>query len=175
MSRPSPTADGMNLKRTTEATTASAPSASIRGMIKRLTPKPLRQVAKRIMSSPPPPMNNPGPTCSPDEIDVDPDRPLVLMVTHETSRTGAPLLALDLVRRMSKEAQCAVIHDGHGPLLDDFAEHAWIIDGKQLNPWGAPTSYGRMIMDRLSAARQRMALCNTATTWHYARWIRRFG
>ena len=175
MSRPSPTTDGMDLNHPARADKATSPDASLRGMVRRLAPRPLRQLAKRLLATPAPPLQNPGPTCSPEEINVDPARPLVLMVTHETSRTGAPLLALDLVRRMSKHAQCAVIHDGEGPLLDDFAKHAWIIDGKQLNPWGAPTSYGQKIMDKLSVASQRMALCNTATTWHYARWIRRFG
>ena len=175
MSRPSPTTDGMNLQRNRMATSESRSTSSLRELIKRVTPEPLRRAAKNFMASPPPPMSQLGPTCAPDDMDVDPDRPLILMVTHEMSRTGAPLLALDLVRRMSKHVQCAVIHDGHGPLLDDFAEHAWVIDGKQLNPWGAPTSYGRKVMDRLSVAGQRMALCNTATTWHYARWIRRFG
>ena len=178
MSRATPTTDGMDL-RPKVAPVADEPvtaaTSGLKDTIKRVTPAPLLRAAKKAVGTPEPPRPEPGPTVDPAAITIDPDRPLVMIVTHEASRTGAPLLALDLVRRLSRTAQCAVVYAAPGPLLDDFAAHAWLIDGRQLNPWGAPTRYGREIMSALERAPRRMAICNTATTWYYARWIKRFG
>ena len=123
------------------------------------------------------PIRESGPSTDPAAMTIDPDRPLMVMVTHEASRTGAPLLALDIVRRLTRDhgAQCVVIYAAPGPLLDEFADHAWLIDGQRLNPWGAPTGYGKAVMAAIKKAPQRMAVCNTAPTWYYARWLRRFG
>ena len=100
----------------------------------------------------------------PSSIDIDPGRPVLLMTIHEASRTGAPLPALDVVKRMSRDhdVQCAVIYAGKGPLLEEFAKHAWLIDGRLLNPWGRPSEYGRSIMEALGRSPRRMAICNTA-------------
>ena len=184
MARPTPTTDGMNLAASAPAhqqnsanTPAAESTSSLKKVIKRVTPAPVLQAAKKVIGTPPPAITASGPSVDPATITVDPKRPVVLLVTHSTSRTGGPLLALDIVRRLTRDhnAQCAVIYANPGPLLDDFAEVSWLIDGQQLNPWGAPTSYGRTIMRMLEKAPDRMAICNTAPTWYFARWIRRFG
>ncbi|MEE2906873.1 MAG: glycosyltransferase [Planctomycetota bacterium] len=180
MSRPTPTTDGMNLAQvapTSQPSVPTAESASLKKAIKRVTPAPILQAAKKVVGTPEPPIPTSGPSVDPAAMQVDPARPVVMVVTQAASRTGGPILALDIVRRLVRDhnAQCAVVYASPGPLLDEFAEVAWLIDGQRLNPWGAPTSYGRAIMSALEQAPQRMAVCNTAPTWYFARWIRRFG
>jgi glycosyltransferase involved in cell wall biosynthesis len=53
-----------------------------------------------------------------------PDKPTCLIATHELSRTGAPVVALDLVREASRTHNVIVASLRDGPLLADFLEHA---------------------------------------------------
>ena len=177
MAQPTPTTDGMNLSKTPAESNRITGSTTIKRMIRRFIPSPILQAVKRSTTVEAAPPEDPGPSVDPSEIEIDPDKPVMLMVIHEASRTGAPLLALDVVKRMTCDhgVQCAVIYVGKGPLLREFAKHAWLIDGRLLNPWGTPSSYGRAIMAALERSSRRMAVCNTAPTWYYARWIRSFG
>lgn len=177
MAQPTATTDRMDVS----APDADAPgfmnASQLKRVIKRFVPASVLQAVRRSTEIEPAPPEDPGPTADPSSIDIDPGRPVLLMTIHEASRTGAPLLALDVVKRMSRDhdVQCAVIYAGKGPLLEEFAKHAWLIDGRLLNPWGRPSEYGRSIMEALGRSPRRMAICNTAPTWYYARWIRSFG
>lgn len=53
-----------------------------------------------------------------------PDKPTCLIATHEFSRTGAPIVALDLVREASQTHNVIVASLRDGPLLADFLEYA---------------------------------------------------
>lgn len=53
-----------------------------------------------------------------------PDKPTCLIATHELSRTGAPVVALDLVREASQTHNVIVASLRDGPLLADFLEYA---------------------------------------------------
>ncbi len=176
MDRPTPTTDGMDLNRA-DRNIPIVTSSRLKNIIKRFLPKTLVQAIRGSAGAAPSPPTDPGPSVDPSSIEVDPDKPVVIVTIHEASRTGAPLLALDMVRRMVRDhdVQCAVIYAGTGPLLEEFARHAWLVDGRLLNPWGKPSSYGRSIMGALEQSSRRMAICNTAPTWYYARWIRSFG
>jgi glycosyltransferase involved in cell wall biosynthesis/predicted O-methyltransferase YrrM len=55
----------------------------------------------------------------------------VMVVSHDASRTGAPILALNLVRELSKRYNVVSVILGEGELLDDFA--ALSIDLLRLN------------------------------------------
>ncbi|SMH56883.1 rhamnan synthesis F family protein [Mesorhizobium australicum] len=52
------------------------------------------------------------------------DRPTCLIGTHELSRTGAPIVTLDLVREASRTHNVIVASLKDGPLLDSFLEYA---------------------------------------------------
>lgn len=52
-----------------------------------------------------------------------PDKPTCLIATHEFSRTGAPIVALDLVREASQTHNVIVASLRDGPLLADFLEY----------------------------------------------------
>ncbi|MBG84581.1 MAG: hypothetical protein CMJ40_08550 [Phycisphaerae bacterium] len=177
MARPTPTTDGMDISEPKHNPSQAMRVSRIKQVIKRVIPSTILKAIKRSTETEPTPPENPGPSVDPSNIDVDPEKPVLLMAIHEASRTGAPLLALDVVRRMNQEhgVQCAVIYAGMGPLLEEFARHAWLIDGRLLNPWGRPSRYGQSIMKVLEQSPRRMAICNTAPTWYFARWIRSFG
>jgi glycosyltransferase involved in cell wall biosynthesis len=48
------------------------------------------------------------------------DRETILVVSHEASRTGAPILALNLVQDLARRYNVVVLLLGGGPLYDDF-------------------------------------------------------
>ncbi len=53
-------------------------------------------------------------------VAADPARPTILVVSHEASRTGAPILALNLVQKFSSKYNVVSVSLGGGPLLADF-------------------------------------------------------
>lgn len=53
-----------------------------------------------------------------------PDRPTCLIAMHEMSRTGAPIVGLDLVREAGRTCNVIVASLRGGPLLDEFREVA---------------------------------------------------
>ena len=52
----------------------------------------------------------------------DPDLSTILVVSHECSRTGAPILALNLVRTLAERYNVVSVVLGGGPLMADFSE-----------------------------------------------------
>lgn len=178
MDQPTPTTDGMNLTPRKSNIQPVSTSSIIKRALKRYVPASIVQKIKGSTSSEPASkMSAPGPSVDPSNIDIDPGKPVAIMVVHQASRTGAPLLALDVVRRLKEDHgfQCAVIYAEGGELMEEFSRHAWMIDGRLLNPWGRPSEYGNAIMKVLGQSSRRMAICNAAPSWYYARWMKSFG
>ena len=57
-------------------------------------------------------------------VTPDPTRGNVLIVAHEASRTGAPILALNLVEHLSKRYNVTVLTLRGGPCVPDFVQSA---------------------------------------------------
>lgn len=55
---------------------------------------------------------------------LDAQRPTVVVVSHEASATGAPILALNLCQRLSYHANVVVLLLRGGPLIQDFQQVA---------------------------------------------------
>ena len=53
-------------------------------------------------------------------VTPDPAKPTIMVVSHEASRTGAPILALNLVQKFSSKYNVVSVSLGGGPLLADF-------------------------------------------------------
>jgi glycosyltransferase involved in cell wall biosynthesis/transposase-like protein len=60
---------------------------------------------------------------------LDPGRDTVLIVSHEASRTGAPILCLDLVRRLKERHNIVVLLLKGGAIADDFRRSADVVVG----------------------------------------------
>lgn len=58
---------------------------------------------------------------------MDSERETILVVSHEASRSGAPILALDLVQRLSARYNVVVLLLGEGALLSAFEEAAVVL------------------------------------------------
>lgn len=59
----------------------------------------------------------------------DPARDTVLVVSHEASRTGAPILSLNLVRSLAARYNVVVLLLGGGPLIGAFRELGAVVMG----------------------------------------------
>ena len=53
---------------------------------------------------------------------VDSAKPTIMVVSHEASRSGAPILALNLVRELSRKYSVVSVILGSGDLKDDFRD-----------------------------------------------------
>ncbi len=63
------------------------------------------------------------------KVDIDPSRETVLIVTHEASRTGAPILSLNLAKGFHKKYNVVSLLLGLGALVDDFKRNSDIVIG----------------------------------------------
>ncbi len=57
-------------------------------------------------------------------VGIEPERPTLLILIHEASRTGAPILGWNIARRLCNQANVVAILMREGPLLQAFAEVA---------------------------------------------------
>lgn len=75
---------------------------------------------------------------------MNPERETILVVSHEASRSGAPILALDLVQRLSGRYNVVVLLLGGGPLLSAFEEAAVVlVEGFRIK--GNPEYSGQVV------------------------------
>ncbi len=80
---------------------------------------------------------------------LDPERKTVLVVSHEASRTGAPILSLNIVRELKKKYNVITLLLGGGAIVDDFRRTSDVVIG--------PITAGRdpdtvaLILDQLVA------------------------
>jgi glycosyltransferase involved in cell wall biosynthesis len=82
----------------------------------------------------------------------DPGRKTVLLVCHEASRTGAPILGWNLARHLNRDHNLviAILHP-EGDLLDRFVEEASVLVGPFASghlPWFYMTRVGRLLTER---------------------------
>ena len=61
-----------------------------------------------------------GMICRPGSQKIDPSRPTAVVVSHEASATGAPILALNLCQELSQSHNVIVVLLRGGPLLEAF-------------------------------------------------------
>ena len=68
----------------------------------------------------------------------DPRRDNVIMVVHETSRTGAPILGWNIARQLAKRYNIFTVRLNDGALTPEFEELSAETHGPFLGPLGAP-------------------------------------
>lgn len=57
------------------------------------------------------------------------DKPTILLVSHEASRTGAPILSLNIVQQLTSKFNVVTLLLGGGPLKESFIEAGAIVAG----------------------------------------------
>lgn len=95
----------------------------------------------------------------------------IILVTHEASRTGAPLLLLQLAKELaSRQWECVVIVDRDGVTADEFSEFAHVINFR-----GAPNKYEDcsamldVLFARLKFEKPHLAILNSLETGRFAK------
>lgn len=98
-------------------------------------------------------------------VNRDPARRDILIVTHDASRTGAPILALNLVQELSKRYNVTTLCLRGGALIDTFRRHSvsvWQAD----KPTGAASFYGSILDDMREKADFAFAVVNSIESRH---------
>ncbi|MGJ7514110.1 rhamnan synthesis F family protein [Pseudomonas baetica] len=91
---------------------------------------------------------------------LDPSKETVLVVSHEASRTGAPILSLNLVMMLQPRYNVIALVLGAGELLEDFHKSGAIVINS--NGLRASPDHARILMDRLcELATIKFALINS--------------
>lgn len=90
-----------------------------------------------------------------------PDRPTCLIATHELSRTGAPIVSLDLAREASRTHNVIVASLKEGPLLDSFLEYACEVV-VTTRPLGDFRHYGGEVFSKID-----FAIVNSVESWAF--------
>lgn len=104
---------------------------------------------------------------------------VVVMVTHEMSRTGAPLILLEIIRQMKvRHARRIVLLSvkSGGPLLEVFREHcAVVIDGLENEMISAPEGIATLLTLLRARSSTPTALVNTLCSMQLAVALQRSG
>jgi len=103
---------------------------------------------------------------------TSPRRPSILLVSHDSSRTGAPLTLLWLAEALQTldRFDVRIVTRFGGPLVDDFARVAPLCNAAKLcNRMGiGHADFAALIASRFSASRPRgLAICNTVAIPEY--------
>jgi glycosyltransferase involved in cell wall biosynthesis len=102
------------------------------------------------------------------EIDRSPNRTKIFVVTHDTSRTGAPLIIKTLVSYFALNSDCEVFTFclGVGDIFPEFRLYSHVIDCTQLNLLQSSLGIDRLVEGLGGGV--SLAICNTANVNHYA-------
>lgn len=97
----------------------------------------------------------------------------ILIIGHEASRTGAPIILLELARELARRGKCEVriVLDRSGELTTDFARVGPTLTMDDLEKRGIPRESGPELIARLfrNSMRHGVAICNTVAVSSYFR------
>ncbi len=106
-------------------------------------------------------------------------RAKILLVSHEFSRTGAPLILLRLVQALARriDAELYVFTDKSGPLEAEFAAEAHVLNGDVFLPFAGGNGIFSLtrLLQKLAPPAPVLAICNTANTQAYGLEFRKAG
>jgi glycosyltransferase involved in cell wall biosynthesis len=101
----------------------------------------------------------------------------IFLATHEASRTGAPLLLLQLVQQLAMRGwECVVLIDREGEVEDEFARFAHVINfrGRQ-SKYAECKDYLALLFADLKFHKPKLCLLNSLETGHFAQPLRENG
>ncbi|KAA2212006.1 rhamnan synthesis F family protein [Teichococcus oryzae] len=102
-------------------------------------------------------------------------RPVVLVVSHEASRTGAPVLGWNIVRHLARDYQVVSVMMHSGPLEADFAAAAAVQVGPMQRSEWEPAQARRMAERLVREYRPLYAVTNSIETHLMVPALARFG
>jgi glycosyltransferase involved in cell wall biosynthesis len=104
-----------------------------------------------------------------DRIDLptkrlDPNRKTILVIAHEASRTGAPILALNIGRTLSKRLNVVIVLVHGGPIEDAFKEFAAAVIKPPDAGWFHPADAKYLVKRLVETYRPLYAVANSVET-----------
>jgi glycosyltransferase involved in cell wall biosynthesis len=99
----------------------------------------------------------------------DPARANVLLVVHQTSRTGAPVLGWNIARHLAERYNVFIVTLGGGPLLHDFVAVSIETHGPFGYHGSAPESLDLAIGKLVNRHPFKYAIINSAESWRLVR------
>lgn len=106
---------------------------------------------------------------------IDPDRATVLVVTHEASFTGAPILAWNLCRRLRQDHNVVLLTLRAGELEEAFLDECCLLLAPPKEGEITDSVVDASLAQLPEALRPAYAIVNTIQCWHWPRWLRRNG
>jgi glycosyltransferase involved in cell wall biosynthesis len=100
-----------------------------------------------------------------DRSRINPRRRTVLLVTHESSRTGAPILAYNIAKRLGRRHNVVVVALAGGELIDAFdAIGATTVGPLNRADWH-PAEMKHLVTRLLATYRPAYAVVNSIASW----------
>ena len=104
----------------------------------------------------------------------------IIFVSHELSRTGAPLILLNLVKFFTENSrlEAFVISDQGGDLLEEINQYAHVLINREHrfhddeHPW--MKGLLQYFMKHLCEPTPTITICNSAGSWKYSKFIQPF-
>ncbi|HEY3475886.1 MAG TPA: rhamnan synthesis F family protein, partial [Anaerolineales bacterium] len=100
----------------------------------------------------------------PGNVRFDPDKDTVLVVSHEASRTGAPILSLNIVRRLQKKYNVISMMLGDGSIVENFRQDSSVVVGPLPRPH-PPEMVTSAIERLLKIHRIKFAIVNSIVSY----------
>ncbi|WP_174296820.1 rhamnan synthesis F family protein [Sphingomonas bacterium] len=101
-------------------------------------------------------------TLEPGDQPHDANRPTIVVASHESSRTGAPLVALGVAQELARDNNLIILTGRPGPLSTDFRALATQLGTGMLTGRG----YERLFRELSNAGDLDGAVLNSAETFH---------
>jgi glycosyltransferase involved in cell wall biosynthesis len=99
-----------------------------------------------------------------DTSRIDPERPTVLLVLHQASRTGAPVLAYNIATRLSERYNVVALLLAGGDLVEDFRRCCSAIIGPLSYADWLPVEADHLVKHLIATYRISYAIANTIDT-----------
>lgn len=99
----------------------------------------------------------------------------LVVVSHSATRTGAPLIALEIVKKLSAnpELELMTIVLGDGPLIEDFNRYSHTLRTK--DPYGADINENKRLMSGILANQPILVISNSAESRHFTKHLSMVG
>ena len=104
-------------------------------------------------------------TLSFDHSRIDPKRETVLLITHEASRTGAPILAYNVAMRLRHKYNVVAVLLAGGELVEDFHACCAAVVGPLAHADWHPGEAKHLVKHILASYRVAYAIVNSIVSW----------
>lgn len=99
-----------------------------------------------------------------DQSRIDPQRETILVVAHEASRTGAPILAYNIAKRLAEKYNVVTLLLSGGDIVSAFADVSHAVLGPLRRDDWHPVEADHLVRHLLSAYRLSYAIANSIDT-----------